>query len=124
MNFQAFPKGSNLTSYFSRAILYVRESEEMDLMEQKYFGSSEINYEGYEGEDLSDNINGSASLTAYSFAGLFMVIGGLSILALLVSLRHVLVKPIKLAVTYSQKFLSESFERISSMIGRFRSFTR
>ncbi|XP_028773668.1 glutamate receptor 2.9-like [Neltuma alba] len=69
----AFPKGSNLTSCFSRAILNVRESEEMDRIEQEYFGSNDIRKEGK--EDITNNAsanNASPSLTAYSFAGLFM----------------------------------------------------
>ncbi|KAI9117316.1 hypothetical protein K1719_011482 [Acacia pycnantha] len=116
----AFSKGSNLTSYFSRAILNVSESEEMDQIEQKYFGSNN----DIEGQDLSsdassDNNNASASLTAYSFAGLFMVIGMLSLLALLVSESRVWKKPIKLARTVSQQLLSQSFKRTRSIMRRF-----
>ncbi|XP_028789486.1 glutamate receptor 2.5-like [Neltuma alba] len=86
----AFPKGSNLTSYFSTAILNVRESEETDRIEQEYFGSNDIHKEGK--EDTSNNApanNANPSLSAYSFAGLFMVIGMLSVLALLVSENRV-----------------------------------
>ncbi|XP_028773665.1 glutamate receptor 2.9-like [Neltuma alba] len=69
MRDMAFPKGSNLTSYFSRAILNVRESEEMDRIEQEYFGSNDIHKEGK--EDISNNAsanNANPSLSAYSFA--------------------------------------------------------
>ncbi|KAK4257634.1 hypothetical protein QN277_007197 [Acacia crassicarpa] len=116
----AFSKGSNLTSYFSRAILNVSEGEEMDRIERKYFGS---NYD-IKGQDLSsdassDNNNASASLTAYSFAGLFMVIGVLSLLALLVSQSRVWKKPVKVARTCSQQLLSQGFKRTSSIMRRF-----
>ncbi|XP_028773669.1 glutamate receptor 2.9-like [Neltuma alba] len=113
----AFPKGSNLTSYFSRAILNVRESGEVDKIEEKYFGSNHENYEG-QGLSTSSSDNASSNLTTYSFAGLFMVIGILSLLALAVSESHIWQKPVILARTYSRQLLmSWSFTRTSSLKG-------
>ncbi|XP_054797556.1 glutamate receptor 2.7-like [Prosopis cineraria] len=94
----AFPKGCNLTSHFSRAILHVRESIEMDGIEKKYFGSSDND----KGRDLSTSSLDDSStnrLTTYSFAGLFMLIGILSLLALLISGSCIWRKPIMLAKT-------------------------
>ncbi|XP_054820443.1 glutamate receptor 2.5-like isoform X2 [Prosopis cineraria] len=111
----AFPKGSNLTSYFSRAILNVRESEEMDKIEEKYFGSSDDNED--QGLSNSSSNEVSSSLTTYSFAGLFIVIVILSLLALLVSESHLWQKPVMLAKTYSRQFLCRSFSRTSLVEG-------
>ncbi|XP_054820762.1 glutamate receptor 2.7-like [Prosopis cineraria] len=114
----AFPMGSNLTAYFSRAILNVRESEEMDKIEQKYFGR---NHEDYEGQGLSTSSSpddASSSLTTYSFAGLFMAIGILSLLALTVSESHIWQKPVMLANSYSRRLLiSWNFARTSPLEG-------
>lgn len=100
-NFQAFPRNSNLTSYFSRAILNVTQGEEMDRIEQKYFGS--ISDDHY--QDQSDTSYDTPSLTTHSFAGLFMITGFFTLLALLASESHIWKKPVMLAKTCSQKFL-------------------
>ncbi|KAI9117184.1 hypothetical protein K1719_011350 [Acacia pycnantha] len=81
----AFPKGSTLTSHFSTAILNVRESPEMDEIERKYFGSSN-NDEGQSLSDSSiDDDASQSSLTTYSFAGLFLLIGIFFVSAVIVS---------------------------------------
>ncbi|KAI4353746.1 hypothetical protein L6164_002675 [Bauhinia variegata] len=97
----AFPLASNLTSYFSRAILNITESPTMDKIEQKYFG---INDEDH--QDQYDQISSETpSLTAQSFAGLFIIAGSLILLALLVSESHIWRRPVKLAKTFSEKYL-------------------
>ncbi|XP_028773692.1 glutamate receptor 2.9-like [Neltuma alba] len=108
----AFRKGSNLTSHFSKAILNIRESNEMDGIEERYFGSSDD--DGNKDQSNSSS-NASPSLTAYSFAGLFMVIGTFSLLALAVSENHIWRKPVMLAKTYSQQFLSPNSTRINPL---------
>lgn len=85
----------------------------MEQIERKYFSSS---------QDLSSTTssdNASASLATFSFAGLFLLIGVLSLITLLVSKSRVWRKPIKLAKPYSQQILSRSFERTTSIIRRF-----
>jgi len=78
--FQVFPLNSNLTAYFSRAILNVIESGLMNEIEEKYFG-----------EDSSEETSSSEplSLSFRSFAGLFIISGISTLLALLVSERFI-----------------------------------
>ncbi|XP_027921546.1 glutamate receptor 2.8-like [Vigna unguiculata] len=75
-----FPLNSNLTAYFSRAILNVIESGLMNEIEEKYFG-----------EDSSEETSSSEplSLSFRSFAGLFIISGISTLLALLVSERFI-----------------------------------
>lgn len=115
ITYQAFPIGSNLTSYFSRAILNVTESEIMGKIEEKYFGSNpEDNNLGQGISSSSSSADSSSRLTTISFAGLFMVNGILSLLAFAVSESHIWRKPVVLAKTYSQEWLrSWSFRRTS-----------
>ncbi|KAI4353710.1 hypothetical protein L6164_002641 [Bauhinia variegata] len=98
---KAFPLGSNLTSYFSRAILNVTESPTMDKIEEKYFGNNH--------DDLQDQFNQisseTPSLTAQSFAGPFIITGSLVLLALLASESHIWKRPVMLAKTFSKKYL-------------------
>ncbi|KAF7806605.1 glutamate receptor 2.9-like [Senna tora] len=100
----AFPTGSKLTSYFSRAILNVTENKEiMDEIERKYFGNNDD-------DELEDHWNSSSddtpSFTTYSFAGLFMVVGVLAILGVLVSESIIMWrKYVMLAKTYGQRIL-------------------
>ncbi|KAJ7955739.1 Glutamate receptor-like protein [Quillaja saponaria] len=62
-----FPYDSNLTSYFSRAILNVTQSDTMDQLEKKYFGNNNaLHAQDVGGQIPSDS--SSPSLTAYSFA--------------------------------------------------------
>ncbi|KAI4353705.1 hypothetical protein L6164_002636 [Bauhinia variegata] len=97
----AFPLGSNLTSYFSRAILNVTESSTMDKTEEKYFGDNH--------DDPQDQFNQisseTPSLTAQSFAGPFIITGSLVLLALLASESHIWKRPVMLAKTFSKKYL-------------------
>ncbi|KAI4353703.1 hypothetical protein L6164_002634 [Bauhinia variegata] len=103
----AFPLGSNLTSHFSRAILYVTESPTMNMIEEKYFG---VNYDDL--QDQYDKLSSeTASLTAQSFAGLFIIAGSLILLALLVSESHIWKRPVMLVKTLSQKYLFSASSR-------------
>lgn len=86
----------------------------MDEIEEKYFGSSN-NGEDQSLSNSSLDDSSSSSLTAYSFAGLFILIGVLSLLALAVSESHIWRKPITLAKTYSRQFLSRSSTRTSPL---------
>ncbi|KAI9117272.1 hypothetical protein K1719_011438 [Acacia pycnantha] len=112
----AFPKGSTLTSHFSRAILNVRESPEMDEIERKYFGSSN-NDEGQSLSDSSiDDDASQSSLTTYSFAGLFLLIGIFSVSAVIVSESRIWHRSIIEAKMYIQQFLScQSFTRTNPL---------
>ncbi|XP_054820760.1 glutamate receptor 2.7-like [Prosopis cineraria] len=110
----AFPKDSNITSYFSRAILNITESDGMEQIERKYFGSSDVDDELQEQMMLSSD-NTRTSLTTYSFGGLFIVIGGLTVLALLVSESGVWRNPIMLAKACSKTLLTRCSEKISQM---------
>ncbi|XP_020547381.1 glutamate receptor 2.5-like [Sesamum indicum] len=77
----AFPIGSPLVSHFSKAILDVTQGPNMTFIEQKNFGP------GYSSQDpLSSSISQqTSSLTVYDFAGLFVIVGSVTILALLCS---------------------------------------
>ncbi|KAI4353714.1 hypothetical protein L6164_002645 [Bauhinia variegata] len=100
----AFPLGSNLTSYFSRAILNVTQGPIMDEIEDKYFGNNQDDL-----QDQYDQISEETpSLTTQSFAGLFIITGSLIILALLVSERCVWQRPVMLAKSLSQRISSSS----------------
>ncbi|KAI4344370.1 hypothetical protein L6164_011604 [Bauhinia variegata] len=95
----AFPRNSNLTSYFSRAILNVTESDIMDEIEHKYFGKDD----GV--QDQSGSISSDTpSLTSRSFAGLFLITGIATLLALAISESVTLQKPILMARHYSQRY--------------------
>ncbi|KAL2338594.1 hypothetical protein Fmac_013040 [Flemingia macrophylla] len=80
----ALKMNSNLTAYFSRAILQVTGSDLMNDIEGKYFGKNEIG-----AEDTSADVSSShLSLTFHSFAGLFLITGiATSLATLLVSIR-------------------------------------
>ncbi|KAI5675431.1 hypothetical protein M9H77_06381 [Catharanthus roseus] len=74
----AFPLGSPLVSYFSRAILNVTQGTNMTTIEEKNFGP------GY--PSGLDSINQeSPSLTAYNFGGLFIIMGSATVFALFCS---------------------------------------
>ncbi|KAG8372427.1 hypothetical protein BUALT_Bualt12G0065000 [Buddleja alternifolia] len=77
----AFPVGSPLVSHFSKAILDVTQGPNMTTIEQTNFGP------GYSSQDpLSSRISQqTSSLTLYEFAGLFFIIGSITILALFCS---------------------------------------
>ncbi|KAL0383208.1 UNVERIFIED_CONTAM: Glutamate receptor 2.7 [Sesamum calycinum] len=77
----AFPIGSPLVSRFSKAIIDVTQGPNMTSIEQENFGP------GYSSQDpLSSSISQqTSSLTFYDFAGLFVIVGSVTILALLCS---------------------------------------
>ncbi|KAI4353038.1 hypothetical protein L6164_002016 [Bauhinia variegata] len=100
----AFPLGSNLTYYFSRAILNVTEGPRMDEIEEKYFGINDDDL-----QDQYDQISTETpSLSAQSFAGLFIITGSLILLALLVSESSIWQRPVMLANTFSKRYLFSS----------------
>ncbi|QHO50376.1 hypothetical protein HN51_002202 [Arachis hypogaea] len=104
----AFPINSNLTSYFSRAILNVTQNDSfMQPIEMKYFGSSNYDFEddSYDQLSTSTSSDGTPSLNSQSFAGLFIITGIATFLALVVSESNIWRKPVTLAKVYSQKFL-------------------
>ncbi|KAL0453592.1 UNVERIFIED_CONTAM: Glutamate receptor 2.5 [Sesamum latifolium] len=77
----AFPCGSPLVSHFSKAIMDVTQGPNMTAIEQENFGP------GYSSQDpLSSTISQqTSSLTLYDFAGLFLIIGSVTIFALFCS---------------------------------------
>ncbi|NP_001242434.1 uncharacterized protein LOC100807817 precursor [Glycine max] len=98
----AFPFNSNLTADFSRAILNVTESDLMKEIEEKYFGKND----DIGGEETSTEISSATlSLNFHSFAGLFLITGISTLLALLVSETVIWQRAILIAKAYSQKFL-------------------
>ena len=105
--FQAFPVNFNLTSCFSRAILNVTQNVDvMEPIQRKYFGSSD-----YDLQDESDQLSSdthSPNLKTQSFAGLLMITGIATVLALLVSENHIWRKLVTLAKVYGQKLLLSS----------------
>ncbi|KAF7806606.1 glutamate receptor 2.9-like [Senna tora] len=96
----AFPRYSNLTFEFSRAILNMSDSMEMKKIERRYFGRSD------EDEVVASSSSDTPSLTTRSFSGLFMITGILTSLALMVSERHVILKKVMSARKYL--FISRS----------------
>ncbi|KAJ7979515.1 Glutamate receptor-like protein [Quillaja saponaria] len=103
----AFPYNSSLTSFFSRAILNVTQSDVMDRIEKKYFGSNNwvLQAQDVPGQFSSDSP--TPSLTAHCFAGLFMLTGIATFLALLVSESFIWKKPIVMANNYRQRYLDK-----------------
>ncbi|KAL7097371.1 hypothetical protein ACP275_10G140500 [Erythranthe tilingii] len=77
----AFPVGSPLVAHFSKAILDVTQGPNMTAIEQKNFGP------GYSSQDpLSSRISQqTSSLTFYEFAGLFLIIGSVTLFSLICS---------------------------------------
>ncbi|MED6185690.1 hypothetical protein PIB30_059550 [Stylosanthes scabra] len=105
----AFARNSSLTAAFSRGILNVSESEELEKIEEKYFGKI-MNNNGWEdqtdGSSTSSSSSSSpSSLTLYSFSGLFLITGIATLLALLVSETVIWRRPISMAREYSRKYL-------------------
>ncbi|KAK8602001.1 hypothetical protein V6N12_051823 [Hibiscus sabdariffa] len=81
----ALPIGSPLVANFSRAILNFTQGKYMAPIEKKYFGIVSIDL-----DDTGTISSASPSLTARSFAGLFIIITIIVFLALLSSENHVL----------------------------------
>ncbi|KAI6680608.1 hypothetical protein NL676_034489, partial [Syzygium grande] len=76
----AFPLGSPLVSHFSRAILNVTQDKvKMDAIERKYF-RGESSCQDQDAAIFSDNL----SLSVYSFGGLFMITGIVSVSSVLI----------------------------------------
>ncbi|KAK4404509.1 Glutamate receptor 2.7 [Sesamum angolense] len=78
---ESFSCGSPLVSHFSKAIMDVTQGPNMTAIEQENFGP------GYSSQDpLSSTISQqTSSLTLYDFAGLFLIIGSVTIFALFCS---------------------------------------
>lgn len=116
MFIQVFPRDSRLTGYFSRAILNVTESPDMNLIEEKNFGS------GYSSQNqLDSSINKQTSLTTYNFGGLFIIIVSATIFTLLYSVPSLGKQLIGLSLIYILKSLSflplvGNFFRINSSV--------
>ncbi|XP_022859667.1 glutamate receptor 2.1-like [Olea europaea var. sylvestris] len=77
----AFPLGSPLTAYFSRAIVAVTQGPNMTFIEQTHFGP------GYSSQDpLSSTISQqTSSLSFRDFGGLFIIVGLVTMFALICS---------------------------------------
>ncbi|XP_073150661.1 glutamate receptor 2.8-like [Henckelia pumila] len=77
----AFPKDSVLTAHFSKAILEITQGTNMTAIEQKNFGP------GYSSQDpLASMISQqTSSLTVFEFAGLFIIVGSVTLFALFCS---------------------------------------
>ncbi|KAG4929716.1 hypothetical protein JHK82_046785 [Glycine max] len=96
----AFPLNSNLTAYFSRAILKKTESDLMKEIEENYLGKND----DIGGEDPSAEISSATpSLNFHSFSGLFLITGIATLITLLVSETVIWEKPILIAKAYSQR---------------------
>ncbi|XP_057470075.1 glutamate receptor 2.7-like [Actinidia eriantha] len=78
-----FPKGSPLTIDISTAILKVAESGDILDMEKRMLSFSNCS-------STTGGANDSPSLGPWTFAGLFIISGGISFLALLITLAHFL----------------------------------
>ncbi|KAK3219171.1 hypothetical protein Dsin_013141 [Dipteronia sinensis] len=99
----AFPKGSPLVSYFSRAILKVREEgKTMDKLEEKYFGQKITSL----GVAPPITPGDSRMLHASSFSGLFIIVGIATLLALVISESYIWSKPVALAKQFIIRYLS------------------
>ncbi|KAJ0030937.1 hypothetical protein Pint_14223 [Pistacia integerrima] len=92
----AFPLESRLVSYFSRAILRVRENKTLDDIEKRYFAH----------ELTSQSDNADPSLDVYSFGGLFIITGVATLFALFISQSWLWQKPVAMAKEYTQKYLA------------------
>ncbi|KAJ7979509.1 Glutamate receptor-like protein [Quillaja saponaria] len=104
---KAFPCNSSLTSFFSRAILNVTQSDVLDQIEKKYFGSNNWVLQAQDDPGQFSSDSPTPSLTAHCFAGLFMLTGIATFLALLVSESFIRQKPIVMANNYRQRYLDE-----------------
>jgi len=80
----------------------VTESDVMDEIQKRYFGD---NSDGGGVQNQVSSSTPSTSLTSYSFAGLFLVTGIATVLALIVSEAVIWQKPMLIARTFSDKYL-------------------
>ncbi|TYH76650.1 hypothetical protein ES332_D04G100000v1 [Gossypium tomentosum] len=81
----ALPIGSPMVANFSRAILNFTQGKYMNSLEKKYFGMVSIDQ-----DETGAVSSASPSLTSRSFAGLFIIISIIVLLALLSSKIHIL----------------------------------
>ncbi|XP_052485193.1 glutamate receptor 2.9-like [Gossypium raimondii] len=81
----ALPIGSPMVANFSRAILNFTQRKYMNSLEKKYFGMVSIDQ-----DETGAVSSASPSLTSRSFAGLFIIISIIVLLALLSSKIHIL----------------------------------
>ncbi|KAK2656086.1 hypothetical protein Ddye_009138 [Dipteronia dyeriana] len=99
----AFPKGSRLVSNFSRAILSLIEEGNMSKIETRYFGHEIANL-GVASQISPDNDH--PRLSTSSLAGLFIIAGFTTLLALVISEGYLLGKPVGLVKQLSKRYLS------------------
>ncbi|XP_017982305.1 PREDICTED: glutamate receptor 2.8-like [Theobroma cacao] len=97
----AFPRGSALVSYISRAILKVREDTIMDNIEKKHFKHQITSL--YPVAPISAS---SPSLCVRSFGGLFIITGIATLLALAFSEGYFSEKLVSMAKNYGRRYLS------------------
>ncbi|KAL5773095.1 hypothetical protein ACOSP7_012712 [Xanthoceras sorbifolium] len=102
----AFPKGSSIVSNFSRAILKVIENGEITTIEKLYFRHGIAN-QGVASQIPPDN---PRILHASSLAGLFIIVGIVTLLALVISEGYFWRKTVGLA----QQFISKRSSDVSS----------
>ncbi|XP_022756535.1 glutamate receptor 2.7-like [Durio zibethinus] len=103
----AFPIGSPLVANFSRAILNFTQGQYMSSIEKKYFGK--ISIDRNEAGPLSSS---SPSLTSRSFAGLFIIIGIVVLLALVVSENHIFGRLVRKYIFRNSDHVSRSGLRV------------
>ncbi|KAK6235939.1 hypothetical protein SCA6_011276, partial [Theobroma cacao] len=97
----AFPRGSALVSYSSRAILKVREDTIMDNIAKKHFKHQITSL--YPVAPISAS---SPSLCVRSFGGLFIITGIATLLALVFSEGYFSEKLVSMAKNYGRRYLS------------------
>ncbi|XVE71773.1 hypothetical protein DITRI_Ditri10aG0178700 [Diplodiscus trichospermus] len=96
-----FPIGSDLVSNVSRAILNFTQGKYMTAIKKKYFGKISID------QDQSGAISSSSpSLTSQSFAGLFIIVGLVVLLALVVSENSILRRLVQKYIFHSSQDVS------------------
>ncbi|KAK6159128.1 hypothetical protein DH2020_006442 [Rehmannia glutinosa] len=107
----AFPVGSPLAAHFSKAILGVTQGPNMTAIEQKNFGP------GYSSQDpLSSTISQqTSSLSLYDFAGLFLIIGSVTVFALFCSETAIGRKLTDKTGCFIQSCFSFKTSRVNSM---------
>lgn len=79
----AFPKGSPYVTDLSKAILKLTESDEMNMIERKWFGDADNDGAMQDGGPFTSN-----SLSFSSFWGLFLITGATSLLCCVVHLAY------------------------------------
>ncbi|XP_022756534.1 glutamate receptor 2.9-like [Durio zibethinus] len=103
----AFPIGSPLVANFSRAILNFTQGNYMTPIKKKYFGK--ISIDQNEAGPVSSS---SPSLTSRSFAGLFIIVGIVLLIALVVSENHIFGRLVQKYIIRNSHDVSESGSRV------------